>query len=338
MNLKPDSNPVPVLPVEAHIQVSNTCEPDCRHCPFFFDDRRHRLNVDEFRLVLETLVQHDIWHVLLIAPSCGEIQELPDIVATGVALGQDIELLVCGPMPQPRFWKELHNAELRTVVFQLFGTHKFHDAHSQRGSYKDTIKAINTAADLGIEAIATIRLLKGIEDDIGALVESLPSSIKGIVFQHFIPFKNNQEIFCMRDVQALKLWRLGKEKARPVPTRYSSCLRSNDPEETKICSVGRFKLAVDFDGTAVPCEHFQRTPQAILGNLLTDRLEDIWSAPLLEQIRHIHPDNYTGVCGRCPDRYRCTSCRALGFNLFGNVDFIVPACNGLTPRQWGRVQ
>jgi len=62
-------------------------------------------------------------------------------------------------------------------------------------------------------------------------------------------------------------------------------------------------------------------PEMVMGNIRTDRLEDIWkTSPILLNLREIVPDGMEGVCGRCLLKRSCLgSCRANEFVLSGSL-------------------
>ncbi|MCL5743919.1 MAG: SPASM domain-containing protein [Acidobacteria bacterium] len=320
----------PACPVEAHIQLATDCAFDCPHCPFFFYPGS-ALGTADWRRVFDVLVSNDIRHALLLAPDCARIAELPGIVAEATERQLDIELFTGGPMPPLAMWQCLRAAGLDTVIFEIFGPSPFHDRHSWAGSFEQAAAAIIAARHADLRVIAAIRLLPGIEGEFAALAAALPPECQGVVLQHFVAFKCGQEIFAMADETSMKLHGFAAAALAPRPVHYSSCARALDTAESKLCSAGRFKLSVLADGTALPCEHFKRSPMTDLGNILVNSINEIWSAPFIEALRNSVATG--GVCGECEDRDHCSQCRAPGFNQNGELAGILPVCNSQSIRR-----
>ncbi|MFC1834915.1 SPASM domain-containing protein [Thermodesulfobacteriota bacterium] len=316
----------PNTPLEAHFQISWKCDFGCNHCPYFFSGKEPENQPEIIRRVLAVLAQHDIRHVLFIAPDIDCVRWLPEVIGETRAMGLDCELLTGGPMPSAGIWGEFERAGLRNVVFELFGDRVFHDRLTLAGSFDRICSSMVHAMTAGLDVAAVWWLLAGCDVEPAGFARLLPAGLRGLVMQYFIPFKPGQHDFALEESEALYLWRRARETVDSLPFRYSSCGRHPDRDIVKLCSAGRFKLSVGPDGTIRPCEHFKPVPASTLGNLLAGDLEEIWASPILTRIRRQVPGTYQGPCGTCEDQWNCSACRAVGFNFRDNVEAGVPAC------------
>lgn len=93
------------------------------------------------------------------------------------------------------------------------------------------------------------------------------------------------------------------------------------------CGGGRLYCCLEPDGDIKPCVFFQTSEKTVVGNILTDDFEEIWSShPLLWKIRgrdKLQDYTVNGKvvgCGSCPDKYICGGCRARAYSYFeGNI-------------------
>lgn len=326
----------PQTPVEAHLRVSSRCSFGCAHCPYFFPTSETAVSREAISRILTRLEQHNILHALLVAPDCGAMSWLPDVISERTVRGMGFDLVTGGPMPVPDFWKGLARAGVSTVIFELFGSRESHDRATVSGSFDEICAAMSVAIGAGLRVAPALRLLAGFETEPVSLVESLPRDIAGLIVQYFIPFKAGQEQFALGESESFAWWRHACDSVGDLLLlNYSSCGRLPEPVGLKLCGAGRFKIAVDPDGTVRPCEHFAPGPASNLGSLLLDPLETLWEAPLLERIRQLVPGTYKGACGLCKESHLCSGCCAPGFNLFDDVAAGVPICVAPTGELFG---
>lgn len=317
----------PLAPLEAHLRVSNGCSFGCAHCPYFFPRERSVVRSKTVSRIVRLLAEQDVLHVLLIAPDCRVAPWLPDLVSSGRALGMDFDLLTGGPMPQSRLWSELFRSGLSTAIFEVFGGPETHDEAVLANSYQETLAAITLAVDAGLKVVLLLRPIAGLLPDPVRFAAALPKGVAGVAVQYLIPFRLGQEMFSPGESQCFASWRgLSLAIGPSVSVRYVSCARLPEPAGLKLCSAGRFKIAVDPDGTVRPCEHFDLRPSSALGNLFSQPIARLWEGTLLARIRKLVPGTYRNPCGACDDSRSCSVCCAPGFNRFGEVEVSMPVC------------
>ena len=100
------------------------------------------------------------------------------------------------------------------------------------------------------------------------------------------------------------------------------------PREFLLCSAGRSRFYIDWNGDAYPCPVL-KYPELCAGNILDRGFEEIWFSPVWERLRSI---TNGPQCKRC--KVFCSYwCRALVYGFTGDIS-LTPS--PLCPRQGGR--
>jgi radical SAM protein with 4Fe4S-binding SPASM domain len=94
------------------------------------------------------------------------------------------------------------------------------------------------------------------------------------------------------------------------------------------CGAGRLYCAIEPNGDIKPCVFFPSNNQTILGNVVTDDFDEVWSThPTLwklrtrESLEDFVVDGKSVGCSGCPDKYICGGCRARALSYFdGNTE------------------
>jgi radical SAM protein with 4Fe4S-binding SPASM domain len=87
------------------------------------------------------------------------------------------------------------------------------------------------------------------------------------------------------------------------------------------CGAGRLYCAISPEGNVQPCVFMP----LVLGNLKTERLEDIWrSSPVFKDLRDRM--KLKGRCGRCEFKFVCGGCRARAYAYHDDYLMSDPGC------------
>ncbi len=87
------------------------------------------------------------------------------------------------------------------------------------------------------------------------------------------------------------------------------------------CGAGRLYCAISPEGYVQPCVFFP----LIVGNLNTERLEDIWfNSPVFQDLRD--REKLKGRCGKCEYKFVCGGCRARAFAYHDDYLVSDPGC------------
>ena len=86
------------------------------------------------------------------------------------------------------------------------------------------------------------------------------------------------------------------------------------------CGAGRNFIQVSHNGDIVPCSLLSNETEFYLGNVRTDRLQDVWeNAPVFNFFRRTTADDID-VCRNCPAKYLCGGgCRADAYLRAGDL-------------------
>lgn len=99
----------------------------------------------------------------------------------------------------------------------------------------------------------------------------------------------------------------GLEKCEK-PTKYSQTM----------CRAGKTDFSILSDGSVIPCKTLKGR-EFVVGNILEHDMEFLWNHPIMKMFRELDPDKYQSECGKCFSKWNCYSCRAIAYNLTGNL-------------------
>jgi radical SAM protein with 4Fe4S-binding SPASM domain len=94
------------------------------------------------------------------------------------------------------------------------------------------------------------------------------------------------------------------------------------------CGAGRLYICLEPNGDIKPCVFFATNKDTVVGNILKDDVEEIWSSNELlwklrsrERLSTYKVGKHVVGCGNCRDKYICGGCRARSYSYFnGNVN------------------
>jgi radical SAM protein with 4Fe4S-binding SPASM domain len=96
------------------------------------------------------------------------------------------------------------------------------------------------------------------------------------------------------------------------------------------CGAGRLYIAIEPNGDIKPCVFFPTKKDTVIGNILKDDFDQLWSShPLLwllrsrEKLKTYEFNGRTVGCGGCQNKYICGGCRARSYGYF-NGDVCEP--------------
>jgi radical SAM protein with 4Fe4S-binding SPASM domain len=225
--------------------------------------------------------------------------------------------------------KKLYDLGMENVQISLEGTEKFHnDVTRSPNSFKRVKKGIATFVSCGFNVYVTSVALRKTISSLPDLVDQLPEmgvygygtvrlrvhkkeDLKMVPLKRTL-IKYNKEIIerCKDNgIELLKLYEgLGILKYIPnthYPTAY-------------VCNMGKIKMEILSNGDVVPCKSLKR-PDFVVGNLLKDEVQYVWNHPIMKMFRYMMPDDYRGACGKCNYKQSCPCCRAVAYNLTGDI-------------------
>jgi radical SAM protein with 4Fe4S-binding SPASM domain len=280
-------------PYRVDLALTYRCDNDCPHCYAGGPHETPELDTAAWRTVLDRLADFEVPNVVFTGGEATLREDLPELIAHAEENGLVTGLITNGRGLTPERVRRLEAAGLDYVQVTLESCDEAaHDAMCRRrGAWRETVAGLrncagrvftttNTTLTTANEAtaIATVRFLKelgvarfgvnavimagrGREERAGALsverVKALVEEIEAVAHQLSFPF----------------LWF--------TPTCYKVLNPVALGLGVKSCSAASTVLAVEPDGTVMPCQSFF----VPLGNALADDFRAMWGSDLAVSLR-----------------------------------------------------
>ncbi|MEM3342229.1 MAG: radical SAM protein, partial [Thermoplasmata archaeon] len=285
------------IPFRSDLALWYRCNNRCPHC--YLEDKREKksLTIKEWRKVIEKLYASGIFHLTITGGEPSIYPELKDIIACSRKAGHLTGLISNGRMlGRDGVAESLKQAGLHHVQITLLGQcAETHDSLTGiEGSYEETIRGIRNSIEAGLWTITNTTITKKnikTAEDICQFIEYLHSlklrtfamntiivSGKGKDFEHTYSFKELKDILAAAKAKADEL------KMKFIwysPTPYCELNPVELGLGVKRCSAAEGAIAVEPDGTVLPCQ----SCFIPLGNILEKPLEEILLHPVAVRIR-----------------------------------------------------
>lgn len=301
-------------PYRMDIALTYRCNNKCIHCYAGGPKQTEELTTREWLNVIDRLQALGIPQVVF----TGGEPTLRDDLSTLIAHTQEKEL-VCGLVTNGRKLKD--NAYLKTLIdagldhIQI--TLESHDPEvhdkitSVNGSWDETVQGLKNAIASQIYTVSNTTLNQLNVNDIDATIEFVHS----LGLKHFAC---NSLIYSGKAPEIAKTFALDEAALEPILTRIRDQTRKLGMEFTwytptqycqtdplklelgiKSCSACRINMAIEPDGTVIPCQSYF----VPLGNILKDKWQKIWKNPTCLKLRkrEYAPDK----CYECPSLQIC---------------------------------
>jgi radical SAM protein with 4Fe4S-binding SPASM domain len=305
-------------PYKADIALTYGCNNECPHC-YNEADRLSMpsLEVEDWKRVLDRLVEVGIPHLIFTGGEATLHPELPELIAYADSLGPIVGLNTNGRrIAHLPYMQTLADAGLNHVQVTL-GSYipEVHDAMMGAVSFHQTVRGIQNAVESSVYVITNTTLMACNQDHVEGIIDFLFSlgirtfAMNGMIYSgggfahpNAIPEEKMPALLArVRDHAA----DLGMRFLWYTPTEY--CRMS--PVELEIgakrCNAGEYSLCVEPNGDVLPCQSYYVTA----GNLLRDPWETIWNGDLFRSFRERETDpRWAGLpekCWDCPDLPLC---------------------------------
>jgi radical SAM protein with 4Fe4S-binding SPASM domain len=313
-------------PYRMDLALTYRCQNDCGHC-YNETKEKEELNPEKWKAIIERLWEVGIPHIVFTGGEPTLFVKLGELVARSEEFGQVTGLVTNGRnLRKPGYLKELVRLGLDHVqITVLSHRESVHDELSgDKGAWKETIEGLKVALgeDLYVSTNTTImrRNIGDIEETARFLVAI---GVKNIAFNSIIRSGRGEEAegITFEELASIltKLKTIAEEsKVKLIwysPTPYCEFNPVNYGFGIKQCTACSINMAIEPDGTVLPCQSYYEP----LGNILTDPWEKIWDNSLCRDIRERKylPEKCAGckldqVCGGgCPlslkkGEYICT--------------------------------
>lgn len=279
-------------PYRMDLVLTYRCNINCSHC---YNQRRESAELDsgEWKKIMRTLWKHGVPHFDFTGGEPTLRDDLVELVTFAEDLGAITGLLTNGVrLADAAYVRQLKEAGLDYVQVTL-ESHRpeVHDGMVESDAFRHTVQGIRNAVAAGIYVLTNTTLtranIEGIEEivpflkGLGVRSFAVNSIIKAGKSRHVDRGLSEKELLPLLARLQARADAEGMKFTWYTPTQY--CLLNPVEHDlgVKQCTAGKYNLAVEPDGTVIPCQSFFRP----LGNILRDDFTAIYDNDFLVSLR-----------------------------------------------------
>jgi radical SAM protein with 4Fe4S-binding SPASM domain len=291
-------------PYRMDLALTYRCSNDCVHC-YNETKEKKELSTEQWKKVLKKLWDKGIPHIVFTGGEPTLRDDLPDLIAYAEELGQITGLNTNGrKLKDKGYIKKLMDAGLDHVQITLASHIK--DVHEEitraKGSHEETVQAIKNCLEAGIYLVTNTTIM---EENKGTVIDTIDilrnMGVDHIAVNSLIRSGKGKDAKGIDIPELVSILQKGRDMGRLSgfefrwysPTPYCKL----DPMVLglgmKQCSACKLNMAVEPDGSVIPCQSYYEP----MGNLLKDRWEDIWDHKLCKGIRE--KKDMPAICKKC---------------------------------------
>jgi radical SAM protein with 4Fe4S-binding SPASM domain len=291
-------------PYRMDLALTYSCQNDCAHCyneegakgpgaSVTDGEGRLALNLEQWKQVIAKVWEQGIPHVVFTGGEPTLVPFLRELVAESERYGQVTGIVTNGRnLAKPGYLAELVRAGLDHAQITLLSHREsVHDklAGSQ-GAWRETVEGIKVAVKEDLYVSTNTTIMASNADDIADTMRFIASlGVKNIAFNGIIRAgggKNIEGITYERLKSILQtLGAIADETGTRLiwysPTPYCELNPVNYGLGIKQCTACSINMAVEPDGTVIPCQSYYES----LGNILADPWDKIWNHELCKRLR-----------------------------------------------------
>jgi radical SAM protein with 4Fe4S-binding SPASM domain len=297
-------------PYRMDLALTYRCQNDCGHCYNETKDKPE-LAPGDWERVLEKLWKVGVPHIVFTGGEPTLVPFLRDLIARAQQIGQVTGLITNGRnLRQDGYLRGLVDAGLDHVQITLLSHREsVHDKLTgSAGSWKETVEGIRVAVKENLYVATNTTLMSSNIDEMeDTLRFVIGLGVKNVAFNGMIRSGKGT------GPEALDLSRVEKTLDRLkrvaddagvnmvwyAPTPYCELNPVNHGFGIKQCTACSINMAVEPDGTVIPCQSCYEP----LGNILTDEWKKIWHHPLCKEFRE--RGYLTEKCRSCEQMELC---------------------------------
>lgn len=279
-------------PYRMDLALTYRCQNDCSHC---YNEPRELKELDhgQWIKVIARTWQLGIPHIVFTGGEPTLIPFLGDLIARSESLGQVTGLVTNGRnLRQPGYLKDLVAKGLDHVQITVLSHRgEVHDRLSgAQGAWKETIEGLKVALQEDLYVSTNTTIMRSNESDILETLRFLIAlGVKNIAFNSVIRSGKGKDTEGLTYPQlqdllvelSLLAEEAGVRMVWYTPTPYCELNPINLGLGIKQCTACSINMAVEPDGTVLPCQSYYRP----LGNILKDPWEFTWNHELCKEIR-----------------------------------------------------
>lgn len=279
-------------PYRVDLALTYRCNVDCSHC---YNQRREseEITAADWRRVMRTLWRHGVPHFAFTGGEPTLRDDLAELVACAEDLGAITGLLTNGVrLGDAALVARLNQAGLDYVQVTLESARpQVHDRMVGAEAFAATVRGIENAAAAGIHVLTNTTITRANAEGIEEIIPLLKKLGTGsLAVNSIIRAGRSRDVDRgLAEEELLPLLRrlrgLAEENGMRfiwyTPTQYCRLNPVENDLGIKQCTAGKYNLAVEPDGTVIPCQSFFRP----LGNILHDPFEKIYGHDFLVSLR-----------------------------------------------------
>jgi radical SAM protein with 4Fe4S-binding SPASM domain len=279
-------------PYRMDLALTYRCNIDCSHC---YNQRREstELTTGEWQKAMRTLWKHGVPHFAFTGGEPTLRDDLVELVTFAEDLGAITGLLTNGVrLADGDYVQQLKQAGLDYVQVTLESARPdVHDRMVQAETFALTVQGIRNAVAAGIHVLTNTTITRanreGIEEivpflrGLGTCSFAVNSIIRAGKSRRVDRGLSEQELLPLLRRLQLLAEENGMKFTWYTPTRYCRLNPVEHDLGVKQCTAGKYNLAVEPDGTVIPCQSFFRP----LGSIIDDPFARIYGHDFLVALR-----------------------------------------------------
>ena len=290
---KIDAFQTPVTaPYRMDLALTYRCNINCSHC---YNQRREsaELTTAEWKKIIKLLWDQGIPHVDFTGGEPSLRDDLVELVTYAEDLGVITGLLTNGVrLADEAFVRRLKQAGLDYVQVTLESPdEEIHNRMVGSDTFRQTVQWIRNVVGQGIYVLTNSTITEanfnGIEEivpflkNLGVRSMAVNSIIKAGKSRHQDPGLSEEELLPILNRLQQRADREGMKFTWYTPTQYCRLNPVEIDLGVKQCTAGKYNLAIEPDGTVIPCQSFYHP----LGNILHDPFDKIYQSDFLVSLR-----------------------------------------------------
>jgi radical SAM protein with 4Fe4S-binding SPASM domain len=279
-------------PYRMDLVLTYRCQNNCGHC---YNEPRKvtELSEEQWRKVIDRTWDLGIPHIVFTGGEPTMIPFLPDLVMRSESHGQVTGLVTNGrKLKEPGYLKNLVAKGLDHVqITVLSHQEEVHDRLcGAPGAWKDTIAGVKVALAEDVYTSTNTTIMRSNYNEVEETMRFLILlGAKNIAFNSVIRSGKGTstegvtypELFDLLVKLKLIADEAGVKMVWYTPTPYCELNPINLGLGIKQCTACSLNMAIEPDGSVLPCQSYYRP----LGNILSDPWEKIWDHELCQNIR-----------------------------------------------------
>ncbi|MBI5625035.1 MAG: radical SAM protein [Elusimicrobia bacterium] len=316
--------------------ITDRCNLSCGHC--YRQGAKTEPSLADLRAVWENLLDlrrsmpQDKARVQLAGGEPMLSPHLFTVLDWAAEAGLQARMLSNGTLIDRKAAGELKAHACSIVQLSLEGMEDAHDAVRGEGTFEKVLEAARCLREAGVGVTFAVTLTKASAADLAGILALAERFADRLGFHRLVPCGSGKAMkdSMLSPAELKKSFDLihGFKAEHPkldIPLRdplwkpFFRCAEQG--READGCSAGYCGICVDADAAVYAC---RRMPIP-LGSALKTPLAELWESPEMEALRD--RDRLKGWCGRCPLRWRCGGCRAIGWALTDDPMAEDPQCS-----------